>query len=61
MPRKKYEPVQRGMELLEKLLVIQLHALGTRQDHIARLVGRQKAWVNRILKVTPKKKGAENG
>jgi hypothetical protein len=61
MPRKKYEPGQRDTELLEKLLVIQLHTLGARQDYIARVVGRSKVWVNGILKGIPKKKGAENG
>lgn len=41
-------------ELLQKLLVLQLHALGTSQDKIARVVGRQKLWVNDLLKGIPR-------
>jgi len=41
-------------ELLEKLLVIQLHTLGTRQDRIAKIVGRQKLWVNSLLQGVPR-------
>jgi hypothetical protein len=44
----------RTAELLEKLLVFQLYALGARQDRIAKAVGRQKAWVNELLKGLPK-------
>jgi len=55
MPKKRYQPGQRDIELLEKLLVVQLFSLGTTQDQIARIVGRQKAWVNGILKGIPKK------
>jgi hypothetical protein len=41
-------------ELLQKLLVVQLHALGTPQDRIAKIVGRQKLWVNGLLKGVPR-------
>ncbi|TAK87230.1 MAG: hypothetical protein EPO20_05350 [Betaproteobacteria bacterium] len=60
MPRKKYEAGQRDTELLEKLLVIQLYALGARRDLIARVVGRQKLWENRLLKGIPER-GKNNG
>ena len=60
MPRKKYEPGKRDTELLEKLLVVQLHSLGATQDQIARVVGRQKLWVNELLRGIPRK-GAGNG
>lgn len=53
MPEKKKEP--NGVtELLEKLLVVQLYTLGTRQDKIAKIVGRQKLWVNALLKGVPR-------
>lgn len=37
-------------ELLQKLLVFQLFELGANQDKIAKVVGRQKLWVNELLK-----------
>lgn len=37
-------------ELLQKMLVLQLYAMGASQDKIARVVGRQKLWVNKLLK-----------
>lgn len=40
--------------LLEKLLVLQLHSLGVTQANIAKMVGRQKLWVNAFLKGLPK-------
>jgi hypothetical protein len=55
MPRRKYEAGQRDTELLEKLLLFQLYSLGASQGQIARVVGRQKAWVNAMLKGIPKK------
>jgi hypothetical protein len=55
MPKKKHEAGQRTTELLERLLVVQLYALGAPQDYIARVVGRQKAWVNAMLKGIPKR------
>jgi hypothetical protein len=53
LPKETHNP-DRAADLLEKLLVLQLHALGTSQDRIARMVGRQKAWVNDLLKGLPK-------
>jgi hypothetical protein len=37
-------------ELLQTLIVLQLFGLGASQDKIAKVVGRQKLWVNGILK-----------
>jgi len=56
MPKKKHEAGQRTTELLERLLVVQLYALGASQDYIARVVGRQKARVNAMLKGIPKRR-----
>jgi hypothetical protein len=44
----------RVTELLEKLLVMQMHAMGATQDQIAKTVGRQKLWVNGLLKKIPR-------
>jgi len=55
MARRTLDPAQRTTELLEKLLVAQLHGLGATQDQIARVVGKNKAWVNATLKGIPKK------
>lgn len=55
MPKRTYEPDQRNTELLEKLLVLELYSLGAAQAQIAKVVGRQKLWVNTILKGLPKK------
>ena len=46
--------------LLEKMLVIQLYSLEASQGKIAKVVGRQKAWVNALVKDIPKK-GLANG
>lgn len=50
MPKKKRQQRDRSADLLEKLLVLELFALGASQDRIARTVGRQKAWVNEMVK-----------
>src|SRR5437867_4462860 len=55
MPKRSYQPGQRDTELIEKLVVLQLYNLGAAQDHIAKVVGLQKLWVNNILKGLPKK------
>lgn len=55
MPKRTYEPGQRVLEMLEKLLVLELYSLGAAQEQIAKVVGRQKLWVNTILKGLPKK------
>jgi hypothetical protein len=39
--------------LLEKLLAVQLYTLGVPQANIAKIVGRQKLWVNSLLKGIP--------
>lgn len=38
------------VELLEKLLTVQLHSMGAAQGTIARVVGKSKSWVNDLLK-----------
>jgi hypothetical protein len=43
-------------ELLQTQIVLQMFALGASQDKIAKVVGRQKLWVNSILKGLPRPK-----
>lgn len=43
----------RTIELLEKLLAVQLHSMGVPQGTIARIVGKSKTWVNSLLKSVP--------
>ena len=47
-------------ELLQTLIVLEMFALGASQDKIAKVVGRQKLWVNTLLKglSRPKPSGA---
>jgi hypothetical protein len=45
----------RTIELLQRLLVMQMHAMGATQDQIAKTVGRQKLWVNGLLKQIPRR------
>lgn len=40
-------------ELLQTLIVLEMFALGATQDKIAKVVGRQKLWVNTVLKGLP--------
>ncbi len=54
MPKKKLDEAERTADLLEKILVFQMYALGAPQDRIAKAVGRQKAWVNELVKGLPK-------
>jgi hypothetical protein len=42
-------------ELLQKLLVLQMYAMGVPQDKIAKTVGRQRQWVTELLKGMPRK------
>lgn len=42
-------------EVLQKLLVLQLFSMGATQEKTAKVVGRQKQWVNEILKGLPRK------
>jgi len=44
------EEKDKTVDLLEKILVFQLFVLGVPQDRIAKAVGKQKAWVNELLK-----------
>jgi hypothetical protein len=54
MPKKKSVDEENTIDLLQKMLVFQLYALGVSQERIAKTVGRQKAWVNDLLKGIPK-------
>ena len=54
MAKKKRAGEPAGGELLSKLLAVQLHSMGATQDHIARIVGKQKLWVNPLLKGVPR-------
>jgi hypothetical protein len=54
MPRAKRDDGEQVTELLQKLLVLQMHAMGATQERIAKAVGRQTAWVNELLKGLPK-------
>lgn len=59
MAKAKKEGDDRAVELLEKLLVLQMHTMGATQDQIAKTVGRQKLWVNGLLKGLPREKRAQ--
>jgi hypothetical protein len=48
-------------ELLQTLIVLQLFGLGASQDKIAKVVGRQKLWVNTILKGLTRPKQTSGG
>ncbi len=54
MPKKKSPEKDAKVDLLQKMLVFQLYALGVPQERIAKTVGRQVAWVNDLLKGIPK-------
>ena len=54
MARKRVEGENRSVELMEKLVLVQLHSLGASQDTIARFVGKAKGWVNKQLKGVPR-------
>ncbi len=56
MARKRVEGEDRSVELMEKLVLVQLHALGASQDTIARFLGKAKKWVNKHLKGVPRPK-----
>jgi len=50
MAGKKGDEQDRIVELLEKMLIFQLHALAVPQPRIARIVGKNTSWVNALLK-----------
>jgi hypothetical protein len=54
MPKNRQDSSDRTVELLEKLLAFQLHALGVGQSRIATAVGKGKTWVNDLLRDVPK-------
>ena len=46
---------KKQIELLEKLIALQLFALGVPQGAIAKTVGKSKTWVNSLLRGVPRK------
>ena len=56
MPSRRVEPESRSLVMLETLALVQLHALGTPQKVIARILGKSTNWVNDSLKGVPKPK-----
>ncbi len=56
MPRRRAEPENRSVDLLERLVLLQLHGLGATQGSMARFLGKSKIWVNACLKGVPKPK-----
>jgi hypothetical protein len=50
------EGTERLIELLEKALMIQLHAMGVTQGDIAKMLNKRKADVNNFLKPVAKGK-----
>ena len=54
MPKKRSVEEDANVDLLQKMLVFQLYTLGLPQERIAKTVGKQKAWVNDLLKGIPK-------
>jgi hypothetical protein len=60
VPKRTTPDSSRTAELLEKLLAVQLHGLGATQGQIAKMVGKQKLWVNQLLKGIPRKPTSNN-
>ena len=47
--------LERVEEVLQKLLVLQMFSMGATQEKTAKVLGRQKQWVNELLKGIPRK------
>jgi hypothetical protein len=60
LPKKK-RVEDRAADLLERMLVLQMYTIGVPQDRIAKAVGRQKAWVNDLVKGIPKGGKSDGG
>ena len=54
MPKKPEEYKDESIDLLTKILVLQLFGMGATQSKIAKTVGKSKSWVNDLLKGIPK-------
>lgn len=61
MPKKNRIEENRTTDLLQRMLVFQLYALGVPQERIAKSVGRQKVWVNDLVKGIPKGVKSDGG
>jgi hypothetical protein len=55
VPKTSKTASSKSEELLQKILAVQMHGLGATQDQIARIVGKQKLWVNALLKGVPRR------
>jgi hypothetical protein len=60
LPKKK-RVEDRAADLLERMLVLQMYTIGVPEDRIAKAVGRQKAWVNDLVKGIPKGGKSDGG
>lgn len=60
MPKKPAE-TNKQVELLEKLIALQLFDLGAPQGTIAKTVGKSKTWVNKLVRGVPKKGAKTDG
>ncbi len=55
MPKKKTDEAgDKSVDILEKILVIQLHIIGVPQVKIAKIARKNRTWVNNLLKGIPK-------
>jgi len=59
MPDHRKDGDERVVELLEKLIVLELHAQGATQDTIAAFLSKSKSWVNTLVKSLPKRHADE--
>ena len=58
--KKKATGTDRLSDLLEMTVALHLYALGATQDQIAQTMGKQKLWVNELVRGLPRRKrGAE--
>ena len=55
------DPNEKAVDLLEKLLAVQLHSMSIPQGKIAKIVGKSKTWVNALLKGVPAIARASDG
>jgi hypothetical protein len=58
---KKEKENKKLIELIEKSIAIQLHALNAPQESIAKKLGKSKTWVNTLLRGISKKGGSYVG
>ena len=54
MPKSSKSEAERTLELAEKLLAMKMHSMGATQGQIARAVGKNKTWVNGVVRGVPR-------